>query len=497
MQISDAERERLENVHPPDWVNPVAADKYHLVVIGGGTGGLVSAAIAAGLGARTALIERHWMGGDCLNVGCVPSKALLRAARAWKEAETSRERFGGPEAAGSRDFGLAMRRLQSIRASMSAVDSAARYRDMGVDVFLGHAQFSARDAIDVEGQRLTFRRAVVATGTRPAIPEIAGLAETGYLTNETIFSLTEVPRRLVVIGGGPIGTELAQAFVRFGSDVTLVETGAGILGKDDPEAAAIVAGVLTREGVRIVTRARVTSVDRRASVVVSYTGDGGGGEVETDTILVATGRSPNLSDLGLDVAGIEYDERKIITDDRLRTSNHSIYAVGDITGRAPFTHIADAHARMVVQNALFFGRKKVTDLVIPWCTYTQPELAHVERDTGEPDGRVRELETITIPLREVDRARLDGDTQGFLRVRHERGSDRIVSATLVADHAGDVIGQISMAMGNGLGLSAMGATIFPYPTVAEVIRKAADAWRRTKLSPRVRELFRFYFRMLR
>ena len=497
MHDSTAEQTRIANVHPPAWENPRAKDRYHLVVIGGGTGGLVTAAIAAGLGARTALVERHWMGGDCLNVGCVPSKALLRAAREWHAASTAHERFGGPVVDGQRDFGAAVRRMQEIRADISAVDSAPRYRELGVDVFFGQARFTGADNVTVDGQNLRFRRAVIATGTRPAVPPIPGLADTGYLTNETIFSLTEVPRRLAVIGGGPIGAELAQAFARFGSIVTILQKDQRILGKDDPEAAGIVAAALARDGVRILTSVKIERVERRQSIVIHSVREGRNEELQADAILVASGRVPNVEELGLDEAGIEYDQRRVITDDGLRTSNRRVYAVGDITGRAPFTHVADAHARMVVQNALFFGRKKVTDLVIPWCTYTHPELAHVGMKWDEAGKRGDTMDSITIPLHDVDRARLDGHEEGFLRVHLREGSDKILAATLVGDHAGDIIGQLSMAMRQGLGLSAVGATIFPYPTEAEVIRKAADAWRKRKLSPRVRGLFQLYFRLVR
>ncbi len=484
-------------MHPTVWENPRAKDKYHMVVIGGGTAGLVTAAIASGLGATTALVERHWLGGDCLNVGCVPSKALLRAARAWHAAATARERFGGPAVHGQGDFAAVVRRMQKVRASMSAVDSASRYRDMGVDVFFGEARFSSTRSISVNGQDLRFRRAVIATGTRPAIPSIPGLADSGYFTNETIFSLDEVPRRLVVIGGGPIGCELAQAFARFGSNVTLLERGQRILGEDDPEAAGIVASALVRDGITLATGAEIQSVERHASTVVHFTHNGRTDELEADAILVASGRLPNVENLGLDAACVDYDERRVVTDNCLRTSNRRVYAAGDITGLAPFTHAADAHARLVVQNALFFGRKKVTQLVIPWCTYTHPELAHVgvKWDTLIEGGDA--FESITIPLHDVDRARLDGDAEGFLRVHLRTGSDRIVAATLVANDAGDIIGQLSMAMRNGIGLAAVGDTIFPYPTVAEVIRKSSDAWRKRKVTPRVKTLLQFFFKLLR
>ncbi|MBW3627958.1 MAG: mercuric reductase [Gemmatimonadetes bacterium] len=492
-------RRLLANVHPPDWQNPVAKQKYHLVVVGGGTGGLVTAAIAAALGARVALVERHLMGGDCLNVGCVPSKALIRASRGWKAAAEAAERFGGPPVTGKGDFAEAMERMRRIRAEISGHDSAARFDELGVDVYLGQAVFTGAEAVEVGGQTLRFRRAVIAAGTRPATPPIPGLAEAGYLTNETVFSLTELPRRLAVIGGGPIGAELAQSFARLGSEVTLLEAGERILSKDDADAAGVVSRALERDGVRILCNARVTAVERREEErVVRYQRGGEENAVDVDQILVAIGRVPNVDGLGLEAAGVRFDPKKgVDVDDRLRTSNARVYAIGDIASRFQFTHVADAHARMVVRNALFFGRSQASDLVVPWATYTAPELAHVGILPDEAARRADEIDTITVPLEEVDRARLDGETEGFLKVYLKKGSDTIFGATLVAEHAGDIITQITHAMTQGIGLAKLGETIFPYPTQAEVIRKAADQWGRRKLTPLAKSAFGTFFRAIR
>lgn len=497
MQHDSAEAVRVGNVHPPEWVNPQPKDRYHLVVVGGGTAGLVTAAIAAGLGARTALVERHWLGGECLNVGCVPSKALIRSGRSWNAAATAQARFGGPAVNGHGDFASVMKRMREIRADMSAVDSAERFRSLGVDVFFGQACFRSEDRVAVGGQDLEFRRAVIATGSRPAVPPIPGLANVKYLTNETVFTLTECPGRLVVIGGGAIGSELAQAFARFGSRVTLLERDDRILTMDDPDAARVVTSSLERDGVAVLTGVRIDRVLGGAQTVVHFTRNGVAETVDADSILVAGGRVPNVEGLGLENAGVAFDDRKVMTDNRLRTSSRRIYAAGDITGRAPFTHAADAQARIVVRNALFFGRAKADKLAVPWCTYTQPEVAHVGmswdsiKDGGEP------TESLTIPFRDVDRARLDGNEDGFLRVHVRKGSDRIVAATLVAERAGDTISQLSMAMTQGVGLAAIGRTIFPYPTESEVIRKAADAFQRKKLTPRAARLLRTWFKYVR
>lgn len=500
ISLSDPHDRRLvENVHPPDWENPRARGRYHLVVVGGGTGGLVTAAIAAALGARVALVERHLLGGDCLNVGCVPSKAMIGAAGGWRAAHEAAERFGGPEVRGGGEFGRVMERVRRLRADLSGHDSAARFRDLGVDVFLGEAVFEGADAVRVAGQTLRFRRAVIATGTRPAAPPIAGLEDAGYLTNESVFALTDLPRRLAVIGGGPIGCELAQAFARLGADVTVLEAGERILANDDPEAAEVVTGALQREGVRVVCGAAVESVEPRGDERVIRYGRGEPTEILTvDRIQVATGRTPNVEGLGLEAAGVRFDLRTgVEVDDRLRTDNPRIYAIGDVASPFRFTHVADAHARMVVRNALFFGRGRASDLVIPWVTYTSPELAHVGILPDEVARRGDEVETILVRMTEVDRARLDDDAEGFLKVYLRAGSDTILGATLVAGHAGDIISQIAQAMVQGVGLGKLGDTVFPYPTRAEVIRKAADQWRRRKLTPLASRLFRGFFRLTR
>jgi pyruvate/2-oxoglutarate dehydrogenase complex dihydrolipoamide dehydrogenase (E3) component len=505
-------RALLANVHPPGWVNPRPAPRYHLVVVGAGTAGLVSAAGAAGLGARVALVERHLMGGDCLNVGCVPSKAILRAARAWDEARQAASRFGGPAAAGAPSFGAAMERMRRLRAGISPHDSAERFRGLGIDVFLGDARFTAPDAVEVDGQLLRFRRAVIAAGARAAVPPLPGLAEAGFRTNETIFNLTELPRRLAVVGCGPIGCELAQAFARFGSEVTLLGRQGQLLPREDADAAAIVAAALTRDGVRLELGVKATAVRRRGAEKVlelehvqgtgRQGGEGGHGgqdgrrELAVDEILVATGRQPNVEGLGLRAAGVRYTAKGVEVDDRLRTSNRRIFACGDVASKYQFTHVADAQARLVIQNALFFGRAKASALTVPWCTYTSPEIAHVGLYRRDARGRGLEVDTLTVPLADNDRAVLDGEDEGFLRVHLERGTDRILGATLVAEHAGDMLGELCLAITQGIGLGSIASVIHPYPTQAEVVKKAADTWRRGKLTPRVKKLFAWWFRVL-
>jgi pyruvate/2-oxoglutarate dehydrogenase complex dihydrolipoamide dehydrogenase (E3) component len=488
-------------VHPEGWTNPTPATRYDLVVIGAGTGGLVTAAGAAGLGARVALVERHLMGGDCLNVGCVPSKAIISAARAWAAAAHAHEAYGAPRLApgDAGDFARVMARMREIRSAMSPVDGAARFAGLGVDVFLGDGRFTARDTVEVNGARLRFKRAVIATGARAAAPDIPGLRDGTYHTNETIFTLTARPAHLLVVGGGPIGCELAQAFAMLGTPVTLVHNGPRVLPRDDADASALVQTALLASGVTIrpVTElVRVSYVDGQA-VLTCRSADGALQTVSGDTLLVAAGRAPNVDGLGLDAAGVQVSARGVAVSDRLQTSNSRIFAVGDVCSPLQFTHSADFQARLVLQNALFFGRARASALVTPWATYTAPEVAQVGHTTESARAAGVRVETFTVPLHDVDRARLAGETDGFVRMHVAAGSDRIVGATIVAAHAGDLIAEVTLAMTNQLGLSAIGRTMHPYPTTSEALRKVADAWRRTKLTPRVQRLLSRYFRWFR
>jgi pyruvate/2-oxoglutarate dehydrogenase complex dihydrolipoamide dehydrogenase (E3) component len=484
-------RTLVANVHPPDWRNPEPGGRYNLVVLGAGTAGLVAAAGAAGLGAKVALVEKHLMGGDCLNVGCVPSKALIRAARvavAVRDAGRFGVRIGGDV---SVDFAAVMERLRRTRAEISPHDSAARFRDLGVDVFQGHGRFIATDAVEVAGQTLRLRKALIATGARASAPPIPGLAEAGYLTNETVFSLTELPRRLGVIGAGPLGCELAQALARLGARVTLLEVLHQILGNEDRDAAALVESSLRRDGIEINCGCNITRVERDGrDRVITMDCDGETLQLRVDEILVGVGRAANVEGLGLEAAGVAYDKAGVTVDDRLRTTNRRIFAAGDICSCFKFTHAADAMARIAIQNALFLGRAKASALTMPWCTYTDPEIAHVglyEADARKQGIAVR---TFVQEFSDVDRAVLDGETAGFVKVHVREGTDRILGATIVARHAGEMISELTLAMVGGLGLKDLARTIHPYPTQAEAIKKVGDAYNRTRLTPFVKGLFR-------
>lgn len=487
----------VSHVHPTTWTNPVAASRYQLVVIGGGTAGLVSAAIAAGLGARVALVERHLLGGDCLNVGCVPSKAVLRAARAWHQARAAASEFGGPAAEGEGDFAAVMERLRRLRAGIAPVDGAPRFADLGVDVFFGDARFTATDCVEVAGQSLRFRRAIIATGARAALPPIPGLAESDPLTNETLFSLTARPARLGIIGAGPIGLEMAQSFARFGSTVTVFNADARAMPRDDADAAAVVDAALQRDGVVFHHSVNITGVSRTGDVtVVDATAGGRTHRVECDALLVAAGRTPNIDALGLDVAGIASSKRGVAVNDRFRTSNPRVFAIGDVASPFQFTHAADAQARLAVPNALFFGigGGRASSLVIPWTTYTSPEVAHVGATAADLETRGTPFETITMPMHDNDRAILEGDTAGFFRVHHVPGADRILGATLVCEGAGDMIGEVVSAMRRGDGVRSFSGTIRPYPTRAAIFGRAADQFNRGRLTPTAKRIFGAFFR---
>ena len=501
MLLPDTEENRLLSslVHPPDWVNPEPSGRYNLVVIGAGTAGLVCAAGAAGLGARVALIERHLMGGDCLNVGCVPSKGLIRASRALFDARTGAG-FGVRGQDGVHgDFPAAMERMRRLRAEIGGHDSARRFRDeLGVDVYLGEGKFTGPDTIEVAGRSLSFARGALCSGARAAAPEIPGLPEAGYLTNETVFSLTTLPQRLAVIGSGPIGCELAQAFARFGSRVTLIERGAHLLGREDRDAAAVLQRQFLSEGIAVECGVQILGVEvHGAGKLIRLERDGVPFELPADSILVGAGRVPNLEGLGLTAAGIAYGPDGVGVNDLLQTSNPRVYAAGDVCSAYKFTHTADAQARILIANALFRGRRKNSALTVPWCTYTDPEIAHVGMYEADAERCGMKVVTLTVPFSELDRAVLDGESAGFARVHLREGTDRILGATIVARHAGEMINELSLAIGSGLGLSAIGRTIHPYPTQGEAIKKLADAYNKSRLTPLVARLLAAWLRWQR
>jgi pyruvate/2-oxoglutarate dehydrogenase complex dihydrolipoamide dehydrogenase (E3) component len=486
------ERERLENVHPPGWRNPQPADRYNLVVVGAGTAGLVAAHAAAALGAKVALIERNLLGGDCLNIGCVPSKAIIRTSRLYAEMRNA-GRYGAQIPADIRvDFPAVMQRMRGIRARISRGDSVRRLSAAGVDVFFGEARFIGTDALTLDGAKLRFRKAMIATGARPDTPSIPGLVEAGYLTNETVFDLTELPRRLLVIGGGPLGCELAQAFCRFGAQTIIVQGRPMFLPKEERDAAQILSDAFARDGIEVRLNTKAVNVRvEDGEKLVDLVSDDYKSTVAVDAILTGTGRVPNVEGMDLETAGVDYDNTVgIRIDDFLQTSNPRIYAAGDACLEHKYTHTADASARIVVQNALFLGRQRLSALTIPWCTYTDPEIAHVGLYVRQARAQDIPVKTFTIPTHDVDRAIADGEEAGFVKIHVKERTDRILGATIVARHAGEMISEITLAMVAGIGLRTLARVIHAYPTQAEAIKKAADAYRRTRLTPTIQSLLR-------
>jgi pyruvate/2-oxoglutarate dehydrogenase complex dihydrolipoamide dehydrogenase (E3) component len=486
--------ELLFRVHPEEWRSPEPHPIYNLVVIGAGTAGLISALGCAALGGKVALVERHLMGGDCLNVGCVPSKSLLRSSRAASDMRNA-DRFGlTPYEIGAGDFPCVMERLRRIRASISENDSAERYTSLGVHVFFGEASFENDTAVVVGGKTLRFKKAIIATGARAVHPDIPGLG-TDFLTNETVFNLTELPPRLAVIGGGPIGCELSQAFRRLGAEVTIIQHGR-FLPREDPEASALLASVFEREGISVLPESKPLRVEAAESGKRIFVQTPEGERiVEADAILIGAGRRPNVEGLYLEKAGVAYDDRRgVHVDDFLRTSNPNIFGAGDICMNWKFTHAADAAARIAVQNALFRGRKRLSSLLMPWCTYTEPEIAHVGLYEHEAGEKGIPVDVFKVDLAEVDRAVTDGESEGFVKVVVKKGTDKILGATIVSSHAGESISEISAAMRGRIGLKGLADVIHPYPTQADAIRRVAAVWNKTRLTPFVAGILKWWLK---
>jgi pyruvate/2-oxoglutarate dehydrogenase complex dihydrolipoamide dehydrogenase (E3) component len=436
------------------------------------------------------------MGGDCLNTGCVPSKALIASARMIENIRRA-ERWGLDRHEPRFDFDRVLERMRERRARIAPNDSQERFESLGVDVFRGAARFVSPREVEVDGRRLRAAHFVIAAGSRAGAPPIDGLKDVRYYTNEDVFDdLHGRPDRMVVLGGGPIGCELGQAFGRLGVRVTIVEMLPRILEKEDADAGALVQRSLEAEGVRILTAARVRRISGSGPVVRLELE--AGEALEAEALLVAAGRVPNVDGLGLEAAGVAFDKKGIVVDEHLRTSQPHIYAAGDVAGGYQFTHVADYQARTVVRNILVpWPKAKVDYSVVPWCTYTDPEVARVGLSEEEAKQKGVPVDVWTQPMHEVDRAVVESSEDGFAKVLTERGKDRILGATIAGERAGDLIHELVLAMKHGIGLKAISATIHAYPTFAEVARKAADRYQKSRLTPAARGLFKWLYRRQR
>ncbi len=493
--IEDAyDRELIANVRPPAWQNPLPRNPYQLLVIGAGPAGLMAARTAAMLGARVALIERDRLGGDSLNYASVPSKTIIRTSRTYADMNEAAQ-FGAEIPAGIQvNFAMAMERIRRIRALISRSNSAARLTNLGIDLFFGSASFTGPESIDVAGVSLRFKKAMIATGSRPKPVDVPGLTESGYMHAADAFSLTALPQSILVIGGGPGGCEGAQMFARLGARTIIVMTEPLFLPKEERDAAHMVSDALARDGVEIHLNTHAAAVRVAGGrKVVDLIDDGDASTITVDGVFVGTGRDPVLDGLELDKAGVSSSPASgIEVDDYLQTTNPKVYAAGDVCLEHKFTTAAYASGRLVVRNALFPVRRRMSALTIPWCTYTDPEIAHVGLYVKQARERDIPVKTFTVPMHDVDRAVIDSEDCGFVKIHIRDGSDQILGATIVARHAGEMINEISLAMVAGIGLKKLAQVVRAYPTQAEAIRMAADHYNETRLTPLHRRLLRLW-----
>ncbi len=472
---------------------------YDLAIIGGGTAALVASVGAAGVGAKVVLIESDRTGGDCLWTGCVPSKAILAAAKRAQDARTA-DRFGVHVGEVRVDFAQVMDHVRSTQQTIAPVDSPERLEGEGVEVVAGRGRFTGEHEITVAlndgGERvIRFHNAVIATGSQPMYPPVPGLEESGAITNEGLWELTELPRRMVVLGGGPIGAELGQAFSRLGSDVAIVEMAPRILIKEEPEASALVHAAFVAEGIEVLVDtkavgARRDTVTDEIVLTVEAAAGGAARELRADVVLVAAGRRPSTAGLGLELVGVDTDRRgAVVVDDTLRTSASGIFAAGDVAGLLPFTHVAGHHGGIVVTNALFKLRRKVESAAVPWVTFTEPEVGHV--GLTEADARAEhgdDVVTSTFHHDHLDRALAAGVAHGFTKIV-ARGNGKIIGATIVGEVGGEATAEVVQVMANGGKWEDLGQRIHAYPTFGEGVAKAANEHLRTKyLSPRTKKL---------
>ncbi len=462
---------------------------FDLVAVGGGVGGLVAAVGAAQLGARVAIVERGKLGGDCLNYGCVPSKGMIRSARLAAEARRLAE-FGIETGEVRVNFPRVMRRMKEAQAHIGEHDAPERFEAMGIEIIFGAGKFADGRTFEVNGRKIRARRFLLATGSSPFVPETPGLAEVPYLTNESVFDLTEQPRRMAVLGAGPIGLEMAQAFQQLGTEVEVLELMPKLLPRLDPEMAEVLRGALERSGLKLHFEVKVNRVEKAGEEIRIHSDTPEGPKTFTcDALLAAIGRKANVEGLGLEAAGVTYNPRGVETDDALRTSNPRIYAVGDLRGKFHFTHVAEYEAGVALRNMLFsepfglplpFLKKKATYHAVPWAIYTSPEAAHVGMTEAEARGAMSGVQVLRFPMKEVDRAVLDGDTEGFCKVICD-AKGRLLGADLVGHSAGEILHEYALAVRKRLHVREIIDTIHVYPTLAQVNRRTAGRYYAEKL----------------
>ena len=470
---------------------------YNLVVIGAGTAGLVTAAGSVALGARVALVERNKMGGDCLNFGCVPSKALISSARLLQRMRTA-ENWGLASSEPEFDFQKVFASMRARRAALAPLDSPERFESLGVDVFRAEATFLSPNELMAGGQRLRARHFIIATGSRPAIPEAIGSSRVPYFTNETIFDeLKEKPQDLLIIGGGPIGCELGQIFSRLGVKVTILQRGKRLLDKEDPIVSEFARAALEAEGVRVLTEAEIEEAQPMGSgLTLRY----GRENISAAVLLVAAGRQPNVENLDLQKAHVVFTKKGVTVDRHLETTQPGIYAIGDVIGQLQFTHVADYHARVVIRNTLVpfsFLRQKIDYSAVPWCTYLDPEVATVGLTESKAKERGIEYDLIEQEMKEVDRAVVERAEAGFARVLVRRGSDEVIGATIVGEHAGELIQEFVLAIKHGIGLKQIASTVYAYPTFASLVLKTAEKLNKKRLTPRAKKITSWLYRRRR
>jgi pyruvate/2-oxoglutarate dehydrogenase complex dihydrolipoamide dehydrogenase (E3) component len=521
--------ELLNNVHPPNWQDPIVTgtnsnNHYDMVVIGGGTAGLITAAGSAGVGARVAMIEEHLLGGDCLNVGCVPSKTLIHSANLAHTLRGNVQRLNNAgitldPSTVQVDFTKVMERVRKVRSEISHHDSAERYsKELGVEIFIGRGKFTSENSVIVNGQTLTFKRAAIATGGYPTLIAMEGLEELykqcSYtnsptaprpivITNETIFNLTMAPKKLIVIGAGVIGLEMAQAMQRLGVPTTVLGRSGRVLNNEDEDLALIVKEQMVSDGVEF--RLNVTKYCKieltgvvheenghpEMKITIQEDGIEQVTEIICDALLIAAGRRPNVTGMDLELAKVQYDTQSgLVVNDKLQTTNSRIYGVGDCCSKYKFTHAADFMARAVIRNALFLGKEKMSSLLIPYATFTSPEIASVGLYESDLKEKGIEYRIIEKHFKDNDRSITDDATQGMVRIRVGSKTDQIYGATIVGNNAGNMISEITLAMQTKTGLGSIAAVIHPYPTAAEAIRHCGDLYNKTRLTTTVKTLLR-------